>query len=76
MLKVPLKDRFLALKDIPSFFKLVWHTSPWFTIASVFLLIIRSAIPVSILFIGELIIDQIMQLYDSTAGGSTNYVCD
>ena len=74
MVKVTLKDRFSALKNIPAFFKLVWHASPRLTVASVLLRIIRSAIPVSILFIGKLIIDQIVQLNHSKASGSTTYL--
>ena len=62
MADVSLKDRFSALGNLPAFFKLVWKTSPSLTAATAVIRIVRSAIPVSILYIGKLIIDQIVQL--------------
>jgi len=44
------------------FFKLVWQTSRWLTTVNSLLLIIRSATPVAILYVGKLIIDQIIML--------------
>ena len=57
--EVTLKDRFNALNNLPQFFKLVWQTSPVLTFATALIRIIRSAIPVAILYIGKLIIDQV-----------------
>ena len=68
-----LKDRFSALKNLPRFFKLVWQTSPFLTLATAFIRLIRSAIPVSILYIGKLIIDQVIHLSD-TNGASHTYL--
>ena len=62
MEKVSLKERFSALGNLPAFFKLVWKTSPSLTVATAVIRIIRSAIPVSILYVGKLIIDQVVQL--------------
>lgn len=62
MSKVTLKDRFSALKNLPDFLKLVWQTSPRLTIISALLRLIRSAIPLGFLFIGKLIIDQVVHL--------------
>ena len=62
MSEVSLKDRFSALGNLPQFFKLVWQTSRPLTIATAFIRIVRSAIPVSVLYIGKLIIDQVVQL--------------
>lgn len=62
MAEVTLKDRFSALNNLPRFFKLVWQASPKLTIVNIFLRIIRSAIPVAILFVAKLIIDQIVEL--------------
>ena len=59
---VSLKERFSALGNLPAFFKLVWRTSPSLTIATAIIRIVRSAIPVSILYIGKLIIDQVVLL--------------
>jgi ATP-binding cassette, subfamily B, bacterial len=57
--EVTLKDRFNALNNLPQFFKLVWQTSPVLTIATALIRVVRSAIPVAILYVGKLIIDQV-----------------
>ncbi|HEU0064343.1 MAG TPA: ABC transporter ATP-binding protein [Flavisolibacter sp.] len=62
MADVSLKERFSALGNLPAFFRLVWKTSPSLTLATAIIRIIRSAIPVSILYIGKLIIDQVVLL--------------
>jgi ATP-binding cassette subfamily B protein len=59
--EITLKDRVSALGNLPQFFKLVWQTSPLLTIATALIRIVRSAIPVAILYIGKLIIDQVVQ---------------
>ena len=60
--EVSLNERFSALSNLPRFFKLVWKTSPALTISNAILRIARSAIPVSILYVGKLIIDQVVHL--------------
>jgi ATP-binding cassette subfamily B protein len=62
MAEVSLKERFSALGNLPSFFRLVWRTSRSLTVATALIRIVRSAIPVSILYVGKLIIDQVVQL--------------
>ena len=74
MSKVTLKDRFSALKNLPDFLKLVWQTSPRLTIISALLRLIRSAIPLGILFIGKLIIDQVVHLSQGSANVSHTYL--
>ncbi|WP_255366940.1 ABC transporter ATP-binding protein [Mucilaginibacter sp. OK268] len=58
--KVTLKERFEALRNLPAFFKLVWQTSRWMTVVNALLRIIRSAMPLGLLYIGKLIIDQVV----------------
>jgi ATP-binding cassette, subfamily B, bacterial len=63
-----LKDRFSALKNLPRFFGLVWQTSRFLTLSTAFIRLLRSAIPVSVLYVGKLIIDQVIHLSgDQTA---------
>jgi ATP-binding cassette subfamily B protein len=62
------KERLAALKNLPELFRLVWQSSPRKTILSFVLRIARSAMPVSLLYIGKLIIDQVVQL--NRHGGS------
>jgi ATP-binding cassette subfamily B protein len=62
MAEVSLKERFSALSNLPRFFGLVWRTSPSLTLANALLRIVRSTIPVAILYIGKLIIDGVVQI--------------
>jgi len=62
------KQRINALGNLPRFFRLVWETSPGLMIANCLLRITRSAIPVIILYVGKLIIDQVVVL--SKTGGT------
>jgi ATP-binding cassette, subfamily B, bacterial len=70
MATVSFKERFSALNTLPRFFKLVWQTSPALTLLNAFLRLIRSAIPVSMLYIGKLIIDDVIRLTNTTDGSS------
>ena len=67
------KERLQALRNIPAFFKLVWQTSPLMTVISLVLRIIRSAMPVTLLYIGKLIIDGVIQLRH-THGGDIHHL--
>jgi len=72
--KIPeptLKEKFDALGNLPRFFKLVWQTNHWYTIVNASLRLIRSAIPVSILYIGKLIIDEVLALSKGTVTDHT-----
>jgi ATP-binding cassette subfamily B protein len=57
-----LKERLAALNNLPAFFKLVWQTSPTFTIINALLRLLRSAMPVALLYVGKLIIDNVVTL--------------
>jgi ATP-binding cassette subfamily B protein len=57
-----LTDPLQALRNLPAFFKLVWQTNPWMTTASFSMRIIRSAMPVALLYVGKLIIDSVVLL--------------
>jgi ATP-binding cassette subfamily B protein len=57
-----LKERLAALSNLPAFFKLVWETNKWMTVVSSLLRIVKSATPVALLYIGKLIIDEVVKL--------------
>ncbi len=71
--KPTLKEKFAALGNLPRFFKLVWETNHWYTILNAILRLIRSAIPVSVLYIGKLIIDEVI-LLSTTHDGDHAYL--
>jgi ATP-binding cassette subfamily B protein len=66
-----LKDRFSALKNLPRFFGLVWQTNRFLTVSTALIRLIRSAIPVSILYVGKLIIDQVIHLSNDHTASHT-----
>jgi hypothetical protein len=74
MAEITLKERFSALNNLPRFFKLVWRASPSLTIINASLRIIRSAIPVAILYVAKLIIDQIVEISNNSSASSHNYL--
>ncbi|HEV3411623.1 MAG TPA: ABC transporter ATP-binding protein [Puia sp.] len=56
------RERVRALGNLPRFFRLVWETSPRLMLGNAVLRIAKSAIPVAILYVGKLIIDQVVGL--------------
>ena len=69
--KPTLKEKFAALGNLPRFFKLVWQTNHWYAILDAILRLIRSAIPVSILYVGKLIIDEVVFLSKGSVADHT-----
>ncbi|MFL9483212.1 ABC transporter ATP-binding protein [Chitinophagaceae bacterium LWZ2-11] len=72
--EISFKERLAALKNLPRFFKLVWQTSPSLTISNAVLRTLRSAIPIAVLYVGKLIIDQVVLLSHSPANTSHNHL--
>ena len=58
----PLRARLGALRNLPPFLKLVWQTSPALTLGQGVLRILRALLPVITLYIGKLIIDEVVLL--------------
>ncbi|MDM7255633.1 MAG: ABC transporter ATP-binding protein, partial [Paracoccus sp. (in: a-proteobacteria)] len=59
--------RWAALKNIGPFLALVWAASPALSAAMVVLRLMRAVIPVAMLWLGKLIIDEVIALH--AAGG-------
>ena len=57
-----LKERFGALRNLPPFLAMVWQTSPALTAASLALRLVRALLPVATLYVGKLIIDEVVLL--------------
>ncbi|WP_018632324.1 ABC transporter ATP-binding protein [Neomegalonema perideroedes] len=56
------RDRWIAMRNIPPFLKMAWDASPGLMAASLALRLLRALIPVAMLWIGKLIIDEIVRL--------------
>ena len=66
-----LKERVGALRNLPPFLSLVWQTAPGLTLANLVLRLTRALLPVATLYVGKLIIDEVVRLagLDGPAGG-------
>lgn len=60
MAEPTLRERFSALGNLPAFFRLVWQTSRTLTLTNAGIRLLRAAIPVAVLYVGKLIIDQVV----------------
>ena len=69
--KPTFKEKFDALGNLPRFFKLVWQTHKGYTILDGTLRIVRSALPVSILYVGKLIIDEVVSISRTHSADNT-----
>jgi len=57
-----LRERFDAMRNLPPFLRQIWQTSPWLTMTSLGLRLIRALLPVAMLYLGKLIIDEAIRL--------------
>ncbi|PZO64649.1 MAG: ABC transporter ATP-binding protein [Pseudoxanthomonas suwonensis] len=56
------RERFAALRNLPPFLRDIWHTSRPLTLTSIGLRLIRALLPIVMLYIGKLIIDEAVRL--------------
>jgi ATP-binding cassette subfamily B protein len=56
------RERWGALRNLPPFLKLVWQTSPGLTGADIASRLARAFLPVAMLYVGKLIIDEVIRL--------------
>lgn len=59
-----LKKRFSALQNLPRFFLLVWQTNKLLTTGNIFFRLLKSGLPLLMLYIGKEIIDEVIRLMD------------
>ena len=72
--KPSLRQRFVALRNLPPFLRSIWRTSPWMCVVTIVLRLMRALLPVATLYVGKLIIDEavrLVALHDSYASLST-----
>ena len=67
-------DRVKALQNLPLLFQLIWETSPIMTVANLLLRVMRAAIPLTTLYIGKLIIDEVVRLSQLSGEPNLTYV--
>ena len=60
------RERLGALRHLPPFFRLVWETSPALFVANGVLRLLRALIPVTALWVGKLVVDNVVALTTGT----------
>ena len=70
--KTSWRDQWKSLPNLGPFLRLIWMTSPSYTIWSLILRLLKAAIPTATLYVGKLIIDEILQIIDG--GGDTTFL--
>ena len=69
--KASFKDQFEALKNLPRFAQLIWSVNKGMTAGNILLRLIKSAVPVAVLWVGKEIIDEVLRLLDVEGGDQT-----
>ena len=64
------RDRLGALRNLPEFFRLIWSCNRLLAVFNILLRVVRASLPITMLYVGKLIIDEIV-LISVTAGGSS-----
>ncbi len=67
--RLTLKDRLGAMTNVPRFLKLVYQTSPWLTISNALIRLGLAILPLAMLYVGKLIIDEVVILLRAGYGG-------
>ena len=60
--KTSFKDQFAALRHIPQLFRLIWRVNAPLMLTNLLLRLVRSALPLAILYVGKEIVDEVVRL--------------
>ena len=60
-------ERLGALRNLGPLFRLVWQTSPALTAANLAMRLVRALVPVTALYVGKLILDEVVRLAEAGA---------
>lgn len=69
-----LRERFGALRNLRPFLAQIWQTSPGLTLATLGLRLLRALLPVLMLYVGKLIIDEVVAI--AQPAGSAGHLAD
>ena len=60
--KTTWRDQFAALKNVPELFRIIWRVNSTLMLSNLILRLLRSALPLATLYIGKLILDEVVHL--------------
>lgn len=65
------RERMAALRNVVPFLRLVWQTSPVLTSWTLVVRLVRALLPVIVLYVGKLIIDEVVRVVGAGGGGTS-----
>ncbi|MDQ3427833.1 MAG: ABC transporter ATP-binding protein, partial [Gemmatimonadota bacterium] len=72
--EVSWRERLQALKHLPKLLRMVWDTNPAYVVGILLLRVARSVIPLAVLWVGKLIVDDVVHaIAVSQAGGPVSW---
>jgi ATP-binding cassette, subfamily B, bacterial len=63
------RERLQALRHLPKLLRMVWETEPRYVVGILVLRVMRSAVPLAVLWIGKLIVDEVVQAIAASGRG-------
>jgi len=63
--KLDFRDQLGAFRNLPEFFLLIWSCDGFLTVMNIFLRVIRASLPLTMLYVGKLIIDEIVKISET-----------
>jgi ATP-binding cassette, subfamily B, bacterial len=67
--EVSWRERLQALRHLPRLLRLVWDTEPRYVVAILLLRVLRSLVPLAVLWVGKLIVDEVVTAVALVHGG-------
>ncbi len=64
------RERLRALRHLPKLLALVWHTEPRYVVGILLLRVARAGVPVAVLWVGKLIVDEVVTAVQQGAGAA------
>ena len=68
------RERMSALRNVPPLLRMVWETSPCLSLAVITLRFISALLPVAMLWISKLIVDQVVAAVSGRVRGDEQYL--
>ena len=62
------RERLRALRNLPALLRLVWTTQPRYVVGILSLRVVRAAVPLGVLWVGKLIVDEVVTAIGRPAG--------
>ena len=66
--KLDLREQLGAFRNLPEFFLLIWSCDKFLTVMNIILRVIRASLPLTMLYVGKLIIDEIVSITETVNG--------